>query len=38
VEIKLGEQRRFVLWWDEAKHGGDPRKGRPNSHVSEWLF
>lgn len=27
VEAKLGEQRKFVLWWDGTKHGGEPRRG-----------
>lgn len=27
---KLGEERNFVLWWDEQeKHPGEPGPGRP---------
>ena len=28
VEAKLGEQRRFVLWWDQLKHGGEANPRR----------
>ena len=35
VEAKLGEQRRFVLWWDQHKHGGEARAGHPMSAVSD---
>src|SRR5262249_39558327 len=29
VETKLTEQRRFILWYDQTKHGGEPKAGRP---------
>jgi hypothetical protein len=35
VEVKLGEQRLFVLWWDGAKHGGRAKAGRPISQNGE---
>ena len=35
VEAKLGEQRRFVLWWDQQKHGGEAKAGHPMSETAD---
>ncbi len=38
VEAKLGEQRRFVLWYDETFHGGHPSGGRRKKDFSPEIF
>ena len=39
ITVKRVEQRRFVLWWDQKKHGGKPdsQGGRPKRNSSVTL-